>query len=67
MVLCDNQDVGKGGLSLGGVAFMAVLTVLAVLDFTLPSLLLGLQNTVPRGSSDGFGGFGGFVGFGRDG
>ena len=31
------QDVGKGGLSLRGVAFMMVLAVLAVLESTLPS------------------------------
>ena len=33
----QNQDHGKGGLSLRGVAFMTVLTVLAVLESTLPS------------------------------
>ena len=66
------QDAGKGGLSLRGVAFMtvwAVLTVLAVLESTLPPLCF-LQNTVPRGNRDGFdglGGFGGHGGFGRDG
>ena len=38
-----HQDDGKGGLSLRGVAFMmvlAVLTVLAVLESTLPSFCL---------------------------
>ena len=35
-----NQDGGKGGLSLRGVAFMMVLTVLAVLKSTLPSVCL---------------------------
>ena len=33
----------------------------------LAPLLLLLQNTVPRGSCDGFDGFGGFGGHGRDG
>ena len=33
----------------------------------LALLLLVLQNTVPRGSRDGFGGFGGCGDFGRDG
>ena len=40
---------------------MTVLTVLAVLESTLPS------NTVPRDDRDGFGGLGGCDGFGRDG
>ena len=35
-----DQDDGKGGLSLRGVAFMTVLTVLAVLKSTLPSFCL---------------------------
>ena len=56
------QEVGKGGLRLRGVASMtalAVLTVLAVLESGnhLALLLLILQNTVPRGSRDGFDGF----------
>ena len=36
----SHQDHGKGGLSLRGVAFMTVLTVLAVLESTLPSICL---------------------------
>ena len=35
-----NQDDGKGGLSLRGVAFMTVLAVLTVLAKTLPSFCL---------------------------
>ena len=49
---------------------LAVLTILAVLEGTLPSFLLFLQNTAPRDDRDGFDGFGGFGGcggFGRDG
>ena len=64
------QDRGKGGLSLRGVAFMTVLAVLTVFGGSakhLALLLLLLENTVPRGSRDGFGGFGGCGGFGRDG
>ena len=59
------QDVGKGGLSLRGVAFMT--DGFGGFDGSgkhLALLLLLLQNTVPRGSRDGFGGCGGF---GRDG
>ena len=44
--LCKCQDVGKGGLSLRGVAFMtvlAVLTVFAFLESTLPSFCLSYQ------------------------
>ena len=46
---------------------LAVLTVWAVLESTLPSFLFLLPNTVPRASPDGFDGFGGCGGFGRDG
>ena len=53
---------------LKGVAFMtilAVLTVLVVLESTLPSLCLSYKkNTVPRDDPDGFDGFGGFGGCG---
>ena len=72
-VHCQEQDDGKGGLSLRGVAFM---TVLAVFDGFggsgehLALLLLALQNTGQRGNRDGFDGFGGYGGcggFGRDG
>ena len=45
----------------------AVLTVLAVLESTLRSFFLVLQNTGQRGDRDGFGGYGGYGGFGRDG
>ena len=38
----------KGGLSLRGVAFMAVLAVLTVLAVLESLLLLGLQNAVKR-------------------
>ena len=41
-----NQDDGKGGLSVRGVAFMtvlAVLTVLVVLESTLPSFCLSYK------------------------
>ena len=41
-----SQDDGKGGLGLRGVAFMtvsAVLTVLALLEITLPSLCLSYK------------------------
>ena len=38
-----SQDVGKGGLSLRGVAFMTVLAVLAVLESTLPSFCLSYK------------------------
>ena len=44
--LAVNQDDGKGGLSLRGVAFMTVfggLTVLAVLENTLPSFCLSYK------------------------
>ena len=44
-----------------------VLTVLGGSGKHLVLLLVVLQNTVPRGSRDGFGGFGGSAGFGRDG
>ena len=43
---CKDQDDGKGGLSLRGVAFMTVLaglTVLAVLESTLPSFCLSYK------------------------
>ena len=48
------QDVGKGGLSLRGVAFITVLEILACSGeyHALPSI--ALQNTVPRGSCDVF-------------
>ena len=58
----------KGGLSLRGGAFMTVLaalTVLAVLERTLP--LLVLQNIVSRDDRGGFDGCGGCGGSGRDG
>ena len=45
-VLVNCQDVGKGGLSLRGVAFMtvlAVLTVLVVLESTLRSFRLSYK------------------------
>ena len=45
---------------------LAVLTVFCGPGKHLALLLLVLQNTVPRGSLDGFGGFGGCGGFGRD-
>ena len=60
-----SQDHGKGGLSLRGVAFMtasAVLTVLAVLESTLPSFCLSYKiqhNEATLAGLDGFGGFGG--------
>ena len=38
-----NQDVGNEGLSLGVVAFMTVLTVLAVLESTLRSCRLSYK------------------------
>ena len=46
---------------------LAGLSGLAVLESTVPILLLVLQNTAPRGNHDGFGDFGGCGGFGRDG
>ena len=52
---------------------LAVWTVLAVLQSTLASFLLVLENTAPRGNRDGFDGFGDFGGcggcggFGHDG
>ena len=69
-ILKISQDDGKGGLSLREVAFMTVLTVLAVLENTLPSFCWSYKNTGQRGNRDGFdgsGGFGGCGGFGRDG
>ena len=39
----SDQDHGKGGLSLRGVAFMTVLMVLAVLESTLPSFCLSYK------------------------
>ena len=41
--LRELQDHGKSGLSLRGVAFMTVLTVLAVLESTLPSICLSYE------------------------
>ena len=38
-----SQHHGTGGLSWGGVAFLAVLTVLAVLESTLPSICLSYE------------------------
>ena len=46
---------------------LAVLTVLSGSGKHLALLLLLLQNTVPRGSRDGFGGFAGCGGFSGDG
>ena len=57
---CYSQDVGKGGLILRGVAFMAVLaalTVLVGLESTLPSFCLSykiLHKERNRGGFDGF-------------
>ena len=61
------QDDGKGGLGLRGVAFM---TVLAVLENTLPSFCLSYKiqhNEATVAVFDGFGGFGGHGGFSHDG
>ena len=48
-----HQDVGKGGLSLKGVAFMTVLVVLAVLESTLPSCCLAYKIQYQEGSVTG--------------
>ena len=47
-ILVWTQDAGKGGLSLRGVAFMTVLTVLAVLESTLRSFFRH-SNAIPQG------------------
>ena len=69
--LNHTQDVGKGGLSLRGVAFMTDgfggFDGFGCSGEHLALLLLVLQNTVPRGGRDGFGGFGGCGGFSGDG
>ena len=60
----------EGGLSLRGVAFMTVLTVLAVLESTLHSFCFLLPNAGQGGNRecfDGLGGFGVYGGFGHDG
>ena len=67
------QDVGKGGLSFKGGSLQDAFGGFD--GFGGPALhlalvLIVLQNTVPRGSRDGFDGFGGFGGcggFGREG
>ena len=67
----QDQDVGKGRVSLRGGG--SLLDHFGGFDafggsgkhLALP--LLVLQNTVPRGSHDGFDGFGGCGGFGHDG
>ena len=46
---------------------LAVLTVLALLESTLPFSCLSYRKTVPRDDRDGFDGFGGCGGCGRDG
>ena len=60
------QDVGKGRLSLRGVAVMTVLAVWTVSNIGgsgehLALLLLVLQYTGQRSNRDGFDGFGGYL------